>query len=79
MLASQVTPEHGDIALDGIVLRDSDTNSDALYDRGNVSYALQVNQREALTPRALVKKPLFSQMFNSRTHLGFFVSLMLFF
>mmetsp|Transcript_31350 Transcript_31350/g.75841 ORF Transcript_31350/g.75841 Transcript_31350/m.75841 type:complete len:1683 (+) Transcript_31350:315-5363(+) len=41
MLASQITPDHGDIALDGVVLRNSDKNSDALYDRSNISYCSQ--------------------------------------
>lgn len=41
MLASQITPEHGDIALDGVVLTDDERNSDALYSRDTVSYCAQ--------------------------------------
>lgn len=41
MLASQVTPETGDIALDGVVISEMDKNSDALYEKSTVSYCAQ--------------------------------------
>jgi ABC-type multidrug transport system ATPase subunit len=41
MLSSQITPEHGQIALDGVVVDDIDRSTDCLYNRANVSYCAQ--------------------------------------
>jgi ABC-type multidrug transport system ATPase subunit len=40
-LASAITPEHGEIVLDGTVVNQSDRNSDKLYKSGNISYCAQ--------------------------------------
>lgn len=40
-LASQLTPEHGDISLGGVVCTESDLNTDHLYRSGNVSFCPQ--------------------------------------
>lgn len=41
MLASEITPENGDIALDGVVMSKEDRKSDALYEESTVSYCAQ--------------------------------------
>ena len=41
VLASAIAPECGDVALDGIVAKQSDRNTDKLYESGNISYCAQ--------------------------------------
>src|SRR5210317_1535508 len=55
ILASHVTPEHGDIALGGIVCTDRDLDTDHLYCNGNVSFCPQF---DALFPRKSVDEHL---------------------
>lgn len=50
-LASQLTPEHGDISLGGVVCTESDLNTDHLYRSGNVSFCPQF---DALFPKKTV-------------------------
>jgi ABC-type multidrug transport system ATPase subunit len=53
ILASEVTPEHGDVALDGVVASEDDKTTDALYERSNVSYCAQF---DALFPNKTVEE-----------------------
>mmetsp|Transcript_39650 Transcript_39650/g.83371 ORF Transcript_39650/g.83371 Transcript_39650/m.83371 type:complete len:1629 (+) Transcript_39650:114-5000(+) len=50
-LASQITPEYGEIALNGSVAKDCDRSCDHLYSQGNVSF---VPQFDALFPKKSV-------------------------
>ncbi|KAG7366812.1 ABC transporter [Nitzschia inconspicua] len=43
MLSSQITPEHGEIALDGVVVGSSDRSTDCLYNRANISFCAQAD------------------------------------
>ena len=52
-LASQLTPEHGEISLGGAVCAESDLNTDHLYRDGNVSFCPQF---DALFPKKTVEE-----------------------
>lgn len=41
MLASSLTPEHGQISLGGVPLTENDTSADHLYSQGSISYCAQ--------------------------------------
>ena len=51
VLASQLTPEHGEIAIEGAVANESDMSVDCLYSNGNVAFCPQF---DALFPKKTV-------------------------